>query len=116
VAIASPVLLRAAFGSHYGTASSAVAILMVASLPGAALAAITPIALLSRRQTVVKWTVVGLAANVVANVVLVPAIGIRGAALAFLITDSILLVAFYAVLPGAKANAPAPVSTTPSTS
>jgi O-antigen/teichoic acid export membrane protein len=100
VALASPILLRAAFGKHYGSASSAVVILMVASLPGAALAAITPIALLSRRQLIVKWTVAGLIGNVVANVVLVPAIGIRGAAVAFLITDTILLAAFYAALPG----------------
>ncbi len=99
VAIASPVLLRAAFGGHYGTASTAVAILMAASLPGAALAAITPIALLCQRQLIVKWTIAGLVGNVVANVALVPAIGIRGAALAFLITDTILLAAFYAALP-----------------
>jgi O-antigen/teichoic acid export membrane protein len=99
VALISPVLLRAAFGGHYGTASSAVAILMVASLPGAALAAITPIALLCRRELIVKWTVAGLVGNVVANLLLVPAVGIRGAALAFLITDTVLLAAFYAALP-----------------
>ena len=108
ISIASPVLLRAAFGHHYGSASSAVVILMVASLPGAALAAITPIALLCRRQLIVKWTVAGLVGNIVANIVLVPSIGIRGAAVAFLITDSILLVAFYATLPRTAVAAAAP--------
>ena len=83
----------------------AVAILMVASLPGAALAAITPIALLCRRQLIVKWTVAGLVGNIVGNVVLVPLLGIRGAAVAFLITESILLVAFYRALPGMPAVA-----------
>jgi len=107
VALAAPRLLRAAFGGHYGTgtASGAVAILMVASLPGAALAAITPIALLSRRQLIVKWTIAGLVGNIVGNVVLVPLLGIRGAAVAFLITDTILLLAFYNALPGARTAA-----------
>ena len=118
VALASPLLLRAAFGGHYGMASSAVTILMVASLPGAALAAITPIALLCRRQLIVKWTVAGLLANVVANLLLVPVIDIRGAAVAFLITDTVLLAAFYAALPGTPVvmtpgAAPAPRSAGP---
>jgi O-antigen/teichoic acid export membrane protein len=78
---------------------------MVASLPGAALAAITPIALLCRRQLIVKWTIAGLVGNIVANVVLVPLMGIRGAAVAFLITDTILLVAFYSALPGTPVEA-----------
>jgi len=101
--VISPLLLRAAFGGHYGTASSAVVILMVASLPGAALAAITPIALLCQRQLIVKWTVAGLVGNVIANIALVPAIGIRGAAVAFLITDTVLVAAFYAALPSVTA-------------
>ena len=108
VALISPLLLRAAFGGHYGSnaARDAVAILMVAALPGAALAAITPIALLCQRTVIVKWTIAGLVGNIVANVILVPAIGIEGAALAFLITDSILLVAFYRSLPGEQVVAP----------
>jgi len=112
VALAAPLLLRTAFGGHYGTgaASGAVAILMIASLPGAALAAITPIALLCRRQLIVKWTVAGLVGNIVANVVLVPLLGIRGAAVAFLLTDTILLVAFYGALPGASVAAEPAVS------
>ena len=73
---------------------------MVAALPGAALdrdhADRAP---LPSRQLIVKWTVAGLVGNIVANIVLVPAIGIRGAALAFLITDTGLLVAFNAALP-----------------
>ena len=112
VALISPVLLRAAFGKHYGSASTAVVILMVASIPGAALAAITPIAMLCRRQLIVKWIVAGLVANVVGNVVLVPLIGIRGAALAFLITDGMLLTAFYAALPSPTTPATTATPTT----
>ncbi len=96
VALIAPLLLHAGFGGHYGSASSAVAILMVAALPGAALAVITPIALLCHRGTIVRWTCVGLAGNVIANIALVPTIGIRGAALAFLFTDTVLLIAFFA--------------------
>jgi O-antigen/teichoic acid export membrane protein len=109
VGVASPWLLRAAFGNHYGGATSAVALLMIATVPGAALSVITPIALLSRRHLIVRWTMGGLAANIVANLILVPTIGIKGAAAAFLITDAILLVVFYASLPAATSPAtPAP--------
>ncbi|HZQ79135.1 MAG TPA: oligosaccharide flippase family protein [Acidimicrobiia bacterium] len=111
VAVAAPVLLRAAFGGHYGDASGAVTVLMVAALPGASLAAVTPIALLCRRRVVSRWTLAALAGNVVANLALVPAFGARGAALAFLITDSLLLAVFFAVLPGAGPVAGAEVST-----
>jgi O-antigen/teichoic acid export membrane protein len=112
VGVASPWLLRAAFGNHYGGATSAVALLMIATVPGAALSVITPIALLSRRHLIVRWTVGGLAANIIANLILVPTIGIKGAAAAFLITDAILLVVFYASLPRATSPAaPAPAPT-----
>ena len=91
---AAPRLLRAGFGNHYGTASNAVVLLMAATLPGAALAVVTPIALLCRRRMVVVATGAGLVANVVANLVLVPTIGVTGAALAFLLTETALVVAF----------------------
>jgi O-antigen/teichoic acid export membrane protein len=110
VAVIAPLLLRAGFGGHYGGAGSAVAILMVATLPGAALAVITPIALLCHRGTVVRWTCVGLVGNVVANVALVPTLGIRGAALAFLVTDAVLLVAFSRSLGRAQEPEPAPAT------
>ncbi len=112
VALLSPRLLRAGFGNHYGSASTAVVILMVASIPGAALAAITPIAMLCRRQLVVKWIIGGLVGNVVGNVVLVPLIGIRGAALAFLITETLLLIAFFGALPASPPKAAAATAPT----
>jgi O-antigen/teichoic acid export membrane protein len=99
VALLSPHLLRAAFGNHYGSASTAVNILMVAGLPGAALAVVTPIALLARRTYIARLTAAGLVGNVGANLILVPTVGIEGAAIAFLITDVLLLAAFYAALP-----------------
>jgi O-antigen/teichoic acid export membrane protein len=39
-----------------------------------------------------------LVGNVVANIVLVPTLGISGAAAAYLVTETVLLVAFFAVL------------------
>jgi len=97
--LAAPLLLKKAFGNHYGNAGSAVVLLMAAAIPGAALSVITPIALLSRREAIMAWTGVGLVANVVGNVVLVPLMGVRGASLAFLITESMLLVACCWYLP-----------------
>jgi O-antigen/teichoic acid export membrane protein len=115
VALLSPRLLRAAFGDHYGSASTAVNILMLASLPGAALSVITPIALLCRRDYIARLTLAGLAGNVIANLALVPAVGIKGAAMAFLITDVALLAAFYTALPTAAPamSGPAPAPSTP---
>jgi O-antigen/teichoic acid export membrane protein len=107
VALLSSRLLHAAFGHQYGSATTAVAILMVAGIPGAALTVVTPIALLCRRDYIAKLTVVGLVANVIANLILVPTVGMEGAAEAFLITDVALLAAFYAALPKAEAAATA---------
>jgi O-antigen/teichoic acid export membrane protein len=111
VALLSSRLLHAAFGHQYGSATTAVAILMVAGIPGAALTVVTPIALLCRRDYIAKLTVVGLVANVIANVILVPTVGMEGAALAFLLTDVALLAAFYAALPKADATVTAAAPT-----
>jgi hypothetical protein len=47
---------------------------------------------------------VDLVANVIANLILVPTVGMEGAALAFLLTDVALPAAFYAALPNADAT------------
>ena len=109
---AAPHVLKVAFGSHFGKASSAVELLMAATIPGAALAVLTPVALLSRRRFVVVATSLGLAANVVANVGLVPTIGVTGAALAFLITESSLLLAFTFAL-SSRTRQPEPLRSSP---
>ncbi|HEX3612408.1 MAG TPA: oligosaccharide flippase family protein [Sporichthyaceae bacterium] len=114
VAFSSDFLLRSAFGNHYASARTAVAILMVAGLPGAALGAITPIALLCDRARVARLTVVGLVGNVIANLALVPSMGVRGAAVPFLITDAALLAAFWNVLPKESLPVTAPVAAHPS--
>lgn len=103
--LAAPALLRKAFGDHYGGAGRAVTILMAAALPGAALTVITPIALLARRQVVMVGTGVGLVANVVGNVVLVPVMGVSGASLAFLITETGMLAVCAWCLPRPAASA-----------
>jgi O-antigen/teichoic acid export membrane protein len=105
-ALVAPFLLKKAFGSHYGGAGSAVEILMAAALPGAALTVVTPIALLSRRQAVMAWTAGGLVANVVGNFVLLPAMGVSGASLSFLITETALLAACVWYLPKKTTSLP----------
>ena len=52
-----------------------------------------------------KWAVGGLAANIVGNVALVPVFGVPGAALAFLVTGAVLLIAFYVTLPRPRPTA-----------
>ena len=104
---AAPAIIRVGFGGHYAKANTALRVLTVATIPGAALAVVTPIALLCRRRFIVACTAGGLVANVVANLVLVPTVGVTGAAVAFLITETALLVLFGASL-WMEVEAPAP--------
>lgn len=102
----APLLLRLAFGSVYGRDKVTLTILLLSSIPGAALVVITPIILLCRRRLVVNWTAAGLAANILANLLLVPTYGARGAATAFLVTETALLVVFWLNLPARVADPP----------
>ena len=106
--VVAPTLLRTAFGHQYGKAGNAVVLLMAAAVPGAGLAVVTPLLLLARHRLVVWCTTAGLVANVAANLALVPAVGVTGAALAFLITEAALLLVFWLALPAPAAAAVAP--------
>jgi O-antigen/teichoic acid export membrane protein len=97
--VVGPKLLRAAFGHSYRGADGALVILLVATIPGAMLAAITPIAMLARRRLVLVATTVALVGNIAANLILVPALGLPGAAWAFLLTETGLAITLLPTLP-----------------
>jgi O-antigen/teichoic acid export membrane protein len=102
VAVLAQSALSAIFGKSYGRDAVTLVVLLGSAIPGAVLIVITPIILLARRRFVVRWTAIGLAANVVANLVLVPLFGTRGAATAFLGTETGLCVTFWLGLPSGR--------------
>jgi peptidoglycan biosynthesis protein MviN/MurJ (putative lipid II flippase) len=59
---------------------------------------------------VVRWTAVSLAANVLFNLALVPLFNIRGAATAFLLTESGLCLVFWLALPHPAKSEPGTAS------
>ncbi|MDP9073887.1 MAG: oligosaccharide flippase family protein [Actinomycetota bacterium] len=91
----APSIIRAGFGGHFGRSDNALRILAATAVPGAVLAVITPIALLRRRRMIVAWTAAGLVGNIAANLILVPTVGVAGASIAFLITETGLMVVFW---------------------
>jgi O-antigen/teichoic acid export membrane protein len=113
VGVAAQTVLSAVFGKGYAKDGVTLVLLLLSAFPGAVLVVITPIILLTRRRLVVRWTAVGLAANIVANLVLVPLAGIRGAAISFLLTETLLCTVFWFGLPRPTAVPPAagPVAT-----
>jgi O-antigen/teichoic acid export membrane protein len=90
----APALIRIFFGQAYGVAVGPTRLLMLASLPTAALLVLTPILVIHARAYVLSWSIAGLVGNVALNVVLVARWGVGGAAAAYVITESALVVAF----------------------
>jgi len=85
-------------GRRYLGAVGAVRILAVASIPTAVLLVVTPILVLHRRAFVLRWSLVGLVTNAALNAALIPPLGARGAAFAYLATETMLMVLFTAGL------------------
>jgi O-antigen/teichoic acid export membrane protein len=115
VGAGAQTVLSAVFGNGYGRDAVTLVLLLLSAIPGAVLVVITPIILMVRRRLVVRWTAIGLVANVAANLVLVPTVGIRGAAIAFLLTESLLCAVFWFGLPNPAAALapPSPAAAAP---
>jgi O-antigen/teichoic acid export membrane protein len=100
---------------NWAKAAVPLRILMVATIPSAALAVLTPVALLVHRDRVFGFALGALASNIVLNLVLVPSwavgLGASGAALAFLATESALVVILWTTLPSSPATAAHPTAT-----
>lgn len=102
---------------NWNRAATPLRILMMTAVPSAALAVLTPVALLAQRDRVFKYALGALGANIVLNLLLVPSwglgLGATGAALAFLLTETTLVFVLWATLPApapAPTPAPAPVA------
>ena len=96
----------------WAKAAAPLRILLVTAVPSAALAVLTPVALLARRDQVFMVALGALAANIALNLALVPSwgagMGASGAAVAFLVTESALAVVLWRLLPSGPADEPAP--------
>jgi O-antigen/teichoic acid export membrane protein len=97
---------------NWSKATVPLRILMLTAIPSAALAVVTPVALLARRERVFVLALGALGANIVLNLALVPSwgagLGATGAALAFLITETVLAVVLWASLPARPVLGSAP--------
>jgi O-antigen/teichoic acid export membrane protein len=95
---------------NWTKAATPLRILMLTAVPSAALAVLTPVALLARRDRVFDLALGALGCNIVLNLVLVPSwgagLGVSGAALAFLLTEAMLAVVLWATLPSSAPAAP----------
>ncbi|MFN2607214.1 MAG: oligosaccharide flippase family protein [Acidimicrobiales bacterium] len=80
---AHPVM-RVLFGARYGQAAGLLRLLLVAAVPSAVVTVVAPLAFLRGRTAAVRGFTVMLAADVGLNLVLIPAMGPAGAALATL--------------------------------
>lgn len=85
-------LLGLAFGPRYTSATTMTVVLLAATVPGAAAATASPLVAARRSRSLVLVMVGGLVLNVAANLVLVPALGGLGAALATLGGETFLAV------------------------
>src|SRR5260370_41935630 len=99
---------------NWTRAATPLRILMATAVPSAALAVLTPVALLAQPDRVFDYALGALAGNIALNLLLVPSwglgLGATGAALAFLVTEPALVGVLWATLPApAAAPAPAPV-------
>ncbi|MDQ4098526.1 MAG: oligosaccharide flippase family protein [Actinomycetota bacterium] len=90
IALLSGPILQTAFGADYAASAPVLATLMLSALPGAAIFVLAPIAALADRFAFLRAVVVALVVNVGANVVLIPAHGVVGAALATVLSQTIL--------------------------
>jgi O-antigen/teichoic acid export membrane protein len=104
---------------NWTRAAAPLRILMLTAVPSAVLAVVTPVALLARKDRVFVLALGALGTNIVLNLALVPAwgagLGARGAALAFLITETSLALVLWTLLPSGQlaTTEPASVSTAP---
>ena len=88
---------------NWAKAAAPLRILMLATIPSAALAVLTPVALLANRDRVFAFALGALGANIVLNLIFVPSwaldFGASGSALAFLDTENALVVVLWTALP-----------------
>jgi O-antigen/teichoic acid export membrane protein len=90
---------------NWTKAAAPLRILMLTAIPSAALAVLTPVALLAQRDRVFRYALAALGGNIVLNLLFVPSwalgLGASGAALAFLITETTLVGVLWLTLPSA---------------
>ena len=107
---------------QWSAAATPLRILMAASIPSALLAVLTPVALTApddhryaggRPKRVFRFALAALLTNMALNLLLVPhwaaGLGMSGAATAFLITESLLAVALWTVLPSPSSRSTPPL-------
>jgi O-antigen/teichoic acid export membrane protein len=100
---------------NWARAATPLRVLMATTIPSAALAVLTPVALFARPQRVFETALGALGCNIVLNLALVPSwgagMGSTGAALSFLITETALALVLWSLLPVGPAAPPVATAT-----
>jgi PST family polysaccharide transporter len=91
-------ILTLVFGARYAFATPIVTVLLVSTLPGAAAVAVQALAAVTNPRLFAAATAGALGLNVLANLILIPPFAGFGAAIANVISQTFLFVAYYWVL------------------
>lgn len=88
-AVAHP-LMRDLFGPHFAAVAPTLVLLVASALPGAAICVLSPLTAMTTGSRYLWCVMVGLVLNVVLNLLLIPGHATVGAAVANLISESVL--------------------------
>jgi O-antigen/teichoic acid export membrane protein len=95
ISVFAQPLLVFLFGPRYASAAPIVVVLMLSTLPGAAAIGLQGLTAVSDPRRFAAATAGSLAINVIANIILIPQFSGLGAAVANVISQTFLAVAFY---------------------
>jgi len=96
-AIAHP-LLSNLFGPRFGQVAPTLVLLLASSVPGAAICVLSPLTAITASGRYLWCVALGLAVNITMNLLLIPSDATNGAAIANLVSESILCLSLFMVL------------------
>ena len=104
--VAAGPLVHTFLGDSFGSSVSPLRLLAIAALPSAAFGVISPLASLGHRRAGINFLVVGAAVNALVNLSLIPTLGPSGAAMAQILSQTVLALLFWRSLSATLAAAP----------
>jgi hypothetical protein len=83
-------ILALLWGPRFAAASTALSLLLVSAIPGAAISVLSPLVAVTRRSTLLEGVLAGLVVNLDANLLAIPRWGMAGAGGANLLSELVL--------------------------
>ena len=91
----APQLINGLLGHEFGSGVTAMRLLAAASVPTAFFTAVSPLASVLDRRGCVHLVAVAMVASVIANIVLIPVLGVTGAGVGMVLSQTLLAVLFW---------------------